>query len=335
MSNEVRTAAPDLKGFLTKHMDAIKSVAASTLTPDRMVRLVCAAASRDEQLSKCTPLSILRSLSQAASMGLEPFDGRNEVHLVPRWNKKGNGGKGCLEATCLVGYPGLIRLATDTGKVRNIEARVVYSKDVFEVEYGIEPRIIHKPTFDKDHGHIVAFYAVAFLPDGSTTFEVMPNHEVEDIRDRSKDSDKFSPWKSDFSEMGRKTVVRRLCKYLPKSTPLAKALEIQAKAEAGEYMEGELVRPGDANPPEIATREVNEDGELEYVWTEDERNHCLCSLDGYIEAMVMGGVSESEAIQLADEYKAKIGTPDLSPAKWSDHLQSGADYRINKAKKSA
>lgn len=333
MTNEVRTVAPDLKGFLTKHLDAIKSVAASTLTPDRMVRLVCAAASRDEQLAKCSPLSILRSLSQAASMGLEPFDGRNEVHLVPRWNKKGNGGKGCLEATCLVGYPGLIRLATDTGKVRNIEARVVYSKDVFEVEYGIEPRIIHKPTFDKDHGHIVAFYAVAFMPDGSTTFEVMPNHEVEDIRDRSKDSDKFSPWKSDFSEMGRKTVVRRLCKYLPKSTPLAKALEIQAKAEAGEYMEGELVRPGDANPPELTTREINEDGELEYTWSEDERQACQITISDYQESLASSGISSKEIEEIATDYRLKIGVPDLSPEKWANRLQSACDRAVERSKK--
>lgn len=332
MSEELRTAAPDLKGFLTKHLDAIKSVAASTLTPDRMVRLVCAAASRDEQLAKCTPLSILRSLSQAASMGLEPFDGRNEVHLVPRWNKKGNGGKGCLEATCLVGYPGLIRLATDTGKVRNIEARVVYSKDVFEVEYGVQPRIIHKPTFEKDHGTIVAFYAVAFLPDGSTTFEVMPNHEVEDIRDRSKDSDKFSPWKSDFAEMGRKTVVRRLCKYLPKSTPLAKALEIQAKAEAGDYLEGEVVRPGDAPIPEIHTREINEDGELEYAWTEEERQNAHALLGDYLDSI---NIPELDSQEIADEYRAKIGVPDLSPEKWANRLQGACDRAIAKAKKVA
>ena len=327
MANEL--VKPDLKGFLTKHLDAIESVAASTLTPERMVRLVCAAASRDDQLAKCTPLSILRSLSQAASMGLEPFDGRNEVHLVPRWNKKVNG----LEATCLVGYPGLIRLATDTGKVRNIEARTVYSKDVFEVEYGVSPRIIHKPTFEKDHGHVVAFYAVAFLPDGTTTFEIMANHEVEEIRDRGKDTDKFSPWKSDFTEMGRKTVVRRLCKYLPKSTQLAKALEIQAKTEAGEYSPTfDSSRPGDSPLPELSTQVINEDGDAEWEWTDEEREAAKLTLFDHMQVMMESGASNNAAIAVEADYTAKIGVPDLSPTKWANRLQGACDRAIAKAK---
>lgn len=282
MTTELRTPPKsDLKTYLSKHIDAVQSVAAATLTPDRMVRLVCAAASRDEKLASCTPLSILRSLSQAASMGLEPFDGRNEVHLVPRWNKKGNGGRGCMEATCLVGYPGLIRLACDTGKVRNIDARVVYAADTFEVEYGIEPRILHRPSFSKDRGDMVAVYAVAHLSDGGTQFEVLAAHEVDAIRDRSKDKDGFSPWKSDYAEMARKTAVRRLAKYLPKSRALAAALEVQAKTEAGEYFEAEApaLRPGDANVPELAMTETDGDGETHFVWTEDDRQDFYTACD--------------------------------------------------------
>jgi recombinational DNA repair protein RecT len=36
---------------------------------------------------------------------------------------------------------------------------------------------------------------------------------------------------TDFAEMCRKTVVRRLCKYLPLSTNLAEALELDAEAD--------------------------------------------------------------------------------------------------------
>lgn len=270
--NQVRTVKPDLKGFLNKHVDAIQDVASKTVTPDRMVRLVLAAASREPKLAECTPLSVLRSLMQAAELGLEVCSGKNEGYLIPRWNGKAK----VLECTFLPGYQGLIRLAVDSGKIRNIEARVVYAKDEFSVEYGDIPRVIHKPSFSKDRGAIAAVYAVAFMPDGSRTFDVMPIHEVEEIRDRAKDGkDGFSPWKSDFAEMARKTAVRRLAKYLPKSKEFAAALEIQAKTEAGDVfdVEPEVVRPGDANPPEEerSTLQDNGDGERLWVWSDEDK----------------------------------------------------------------
>lgn len=314
--NEVRTTSPaDLKAFLLKHLEAVEAVASATLTPDRMVRLVCAAASRDPKLASCTPVSILRSLAQSASMGLEPFDGRNEAHLVPRWNKRANNGRGGMEATLLVGYPGLIRIATETGKVLNIEARVVYEKDTFEVEYGMAPRLTHKPAWDKDRGKIIAVYAVAFMPDGRTTFEVMPNHEVEDIRDRSKDKDGFSPWQTDYAEMARKTAVRRLCKYLPKSQALAHALEVQAKAEAGDYLEAEdpPARPGDAPITGTVQPTLNGDGEQVYEWSAEDKAAFFDACDTLLDTAIKAGETETDAgyrIRFYQDQKAAGESPE-------------------------
>lgn len=294
-----------------------------------MVRLVCAAASREPRLAECDPMSILRSLAQAASMGMEPFDGRNEVYLVPRWNSKAKR----LEATCLPGYAGLIRLATDTGKIVNIEARVVYAKDTFDVEYGIAPHITHKPSFDKDRGDIIAVYAVAHLKDGGTQFDVMPRHEVDAIKDRAKDGkDGFSPWKTDYAEMARKTAVRRLCKYLPKSQALANALEAQAKAEAGEYLDGEIIRPGDATLPDGSRQVLNEDGATVYEWTDEERAEAKAELGTYADSMLSAGVAEEEVTRLADEHRLRIGDPETSPEKWADRIANAVNRAINAVK---
>lgn len=280
MSNEVRTTeAPDLKGYLMKHISVINDVAASTLTPDRMVRLVCAAVSKDAQLAKCSPMSILRSVAQAASMGLEPFDGRNEVHLVPRWNKHAK----CLEATCLVGYPGLIRLATDTGKTNYLDAQVVYAKDDFDYGLGDEPFVKHRPYLGKDRGERIAVYAVAKLATGERKIELIPYHEIQEIRDRSVDSDKFSPWKTDESEMARKTGIRRLAKYLPKSKALAAALEHQARTEAGRHFDEVMptgFRPGDAPVVDERQTEQNGDGQEVFIWTETDiaNFHTACDV---------------------------------------------------------
>jgi recombination protein RecT len=82
-------------------------------------------------------------------------------------------------------------------------------------------------------------YAVAKLSGGGVQFEVMSKAQVDSIRRRSK-SGNSGPWVSDYVEMARKTVVRRLFKYLPVSVELVKALEIQAAAESGEFEQAEI-----------------------------------------------------------------------------------------------
>jgi recombination protein RecT len=296
VTNAVATTSPrNLKEFLEKNIGSIREVAAGMLTPERMVRLVAAAASRDEQLAKCTPLSILRSLSQAASMGLEPFDGRSEVHLVPRWNRKALNGRGALEATCLVGYPGLIRLAMETKLVNVLDAQIVYEKDEFDYALGDDPYVKHRPSLHKDRGPRVAVYAIAKMATGERRIEIIPYHEVEAIRDRSVDKDKFSPWKSDESEMARKTGLRRLAKYLPKSRALAAALEHQAKTEAGEYFDAEPARPGDAPSEPGRVMVVGESGELTYDWSVEDTANFHTACDTLMELATKAGETEPEA----------------------------------------
>ena len=325
MSNEVRTTT-DLKGYLSKNMASIQAVAATVIAPDRMVKLVLAAASREPKLAECTPLSILRALMQAAELGLEVCSGKNEAYLVPRWNSKAKK----LEATFLPGYQGLIRLACESGLVRNVEARIVHAKDFFEVEQGTAPVIRHRPSFEKDRGDIVAVYAVAFLPDGGSQFEVMAKYEVDEIRDRSKDKADFSPWKSDYAEMARKTAVRRLAKYLPKTAAFAKALEVQAKAEAGEYdLEGEVIRPGDANVPELGSSKV----EGFWEWSEEDKTTFLNMLDDLKEACIKAKLTETDTDEKIAFYMEQKRAGEDSPAKVMDHVHNAITALEGKAKK--
>lgn len=272
MSNEVRTTT-DLKGFLTKHQDAINQVAAKSITPDRMVRLVCAAASRQPELAKCSPVSILRAMMQSAELGLEVCSGTNEAYLVSYYNKKAN----TTEAQFIPGYQGLVKLAVESGKVRNIEARVVYENDTFDYELGMQPKISHKPTL-KNRGEVLAFYAVAHLTDGSVQFDLMTKEEVDAIKGRSKASG-FGPWVTDYNEMAKKTVVRRLYKMLPKSKAMADALEAQVKAESGDYLEGETIRPGDAPVLDERQTEQDGDGNTFFVWSEEDKQNFYTACD--------------------------------------------------------
>lgn len=298
MNAELRTA-PDLKGFLNKHISAIQSVAAQTVTPEKMVRLVCAATLRQPDLAACTPLSILNAMMSAATYDLGVCDGSNEGYLVPYNCKvKDSQGKERWEkqAQFIPGYQGLVKKAIESGKIRNIEARVVHAKDAFDYELGITPTIKHRPHLGADRGEIIAVYAVAFLVDGSTQFEVMAKDEIDAIKNRGKEK-KFSPWESDYSEMARKTVVRRLYKYLPKSKVMAALLEIQAKSEIGEFVAGEVIRPGDAELPCDPAKVINEDGDAIFIWSEEDIANFHTSCDSLDSA----GATEGQI----DEYRSQ------------------------------
>lgn len=322
MNTELRT--PDLKGFLTRHMDAISQVSSRYITPDRMVRLVCAAASRQPELAECSPMSILRSMMQSAELGLEVCSGTNEAYLVPYYNKNTK----CKEAQFIPGYQGLVKLAIESGKVKNIESRVVYENDAFDYELGMAPKITHKPAL-KSRGDVLAFYAIAHLADGSVQFDLMTKEEVDAIRSRSKASG-FSPWATDYNEMAKKTVVRRLYKMLPKSKAMADALEVQAKAEAGDFLEGELIRPGDSELPAVPTKVINEDGDTVFHWTDEDRQEAKEILGTCMDVLLDANTPDETREAIDTEYKSLIGHPDLSFHVWHNRLDGKVQRTLEK-----
>lgn len=114
---------------------------------------------------------------------------------------------------------GLIHLAYDGGVVKRLICQVVHAADGFGVSPSSTPPFVH--NFPEDpfakRGDIRGVYAVAQFHDGSwSDIEVMSVEQVEGVRKRSKTADS-GPWKTDWSEMARKTAIRRLSKYLPKT----------------------------------------------------------------------------------------------------------------------
>ena len=197
---------------------------------DRIIKTVVTAAMKNPAILKCSKDSILLSVFQSLDLGLEIGNALGEAYLVP------------YGSTCqmIPGYRGLVSLARRSGKIRAIEARIVRDGDEFDFSLGTNPQLTHKPVFSDKPAEMRAVYAIAFFNDGSTQFEVMVKAEVDAIRKRSRASGS-GPWASDYDEMAKKTVVRRLSKYLPLSPELSQALEIQAMAEAGDF-------GGDATP---------------------------------------------------------------------------------------
>lgn len=196
------------------------------LDSNQLVRFALKAIRQNPQLAECDRLSLIKSLLEAVDLGLSPDGLLGEAYIVPY-------GK---EAQLIVGYRGLIKLALNTGKVKHVEARIVYEKDKFGVELGTEGRLVHKPYVGSDPGEKVAVYAVAYLSDGTKVFEVLFKRDIEKIKELALSKMKnpeSSPWVQFEEEMWKKTAVRKLMKYLPLSAQLATAVSVDEYREAG------------------------------------------------------------------------------------------------------
>jgi recombination protein RecT len=203
-----------------------------------MLKVALTSINKNPKLLECSRESLMLSVMQAAEMGLEPGGALGEGYLIPYKNKvKGADGteRWVMQCQFIPGYRGLISLARRSGQILSIEAHVVHASDEFACGLGLDPYLKHTPAWEAEEPGALRFvYAVAKLCDGGTQFEVMSKAQVNAIRARSKASS-FGPWVTDYEEMARKTVVRRLFKYLPVSVEMAQALEVQADTEAGEF----------------------------------------------------------------------------------------------------
>ena len=122
-----------------------------------------------------------------------------------------------------LGYKGLIELFYRSGEVKNIEARTVYENDVFEYEFGLEPKLIHKPAV-ANKGAAVWYYAVYHLKNGGFAFEIMSRQDAEEHAKKYSKSYYKGPWQDNFDEMAKKTVIKRLLRYAPVKTEYVSAL---------------------------------------------------------------------------------------------------------------
>lgn len=206
-----------LKRLIKVMLPEIKKALPSVLTADRFTRMVFTALSTNPQLQQCTQGSFLGAMMQAAQLGLEPNTPLGEAYLIPFRNH------GVLECQFQEGYKGMITLAHRNGIY--VAAHEVHENDCFYHEYGLEPKLVHKPVL-KDRGAVIAYYGMWKGKDGSLGFEVMSHEDVEEhARKYSQSYGKgFSPWKTNFDEMAKKTVLKKALKYAPMSTEFKRGL---------------------------------------------------------------------------------------------------------------
>ena len=200
-------------------MPEIRKALPSVITPERFTRIALSALNNTPALQQCSPMSFIASLLNSAQLGLEPNTPLGQAYLIPYKNK------GQMECQFQIGYKGLIDLAYRNGQMQTIQAQTVYENDLFEYEYGLEPKLVHKPAYS-DRGEITYFYGLFKTVNGGFGFSVMSKADMDNYaRTYSKAfASDYSPWKTSYEEMAKKTVIKQALRYAPIKTDFQRAL---------------------------------------------------------------------------------------------------------------
>lgn len=222
-----------LKGLLESQRDSIAQALPKHVTPERLIKTLLVAANRTPDLLQCTQASILETVNRAAELGLDLSGTLGEAYPVPFNNKVKIDGREEWVKQCqlIIGYRGLVKLARQSGEVKRIDADVVCENDEFVFRKGSDAKCEFIPNLKGDRGEVVGAYAYVQFKDGGEQFDFMPYSDIEKVRQRSKsgstrDGQPMGAWKSDWPEMAKKTIFRRVAKWLPLSTEkLVRAME--------------------------------------------------------------------------------------------------------------
>ena len=205
-----------------------------------------AAVNNTPALQECTPASINGVLLSIASTGLSLNPVLRLCYVIPRNIKVKTAGGEKWEKRAQVepSYMGLMKLATDSGAVRSFEVHEVWGGDDFEFDLVNKRPVRHKPywTIGQQRGKLIGVYGFATLADGSVIPEHMGADELAKIQSKSDNRGGaiFTDWQG---EMARKSLVKRLQKYLPRTEQAVKFLEAVELDNQGI----DLARPSDPN----------------------------------------------------------------------------------------
>jgi recombination protein RecT len=168
---------------------------------DRFSRVVLTAIQQNPAIANGDRAALYNAAIRAAADGLLP-DGREGAFVIM---------KGAPQWMPMVA--GIIKRLATAGIT--IDAQIVHEADEFEQTLGDDASIRHRaPKLGTPRGEPLGAYAIAKLPNGMTMREVMDRDQIEQVRKSSRSAN-AGPWQQWWTEMARKTVIRRLAKRLP------------------------------------------------------------------------------------------------------------------------
>jgi recombination protein RecT len=217
---------PTVRDMVQAQQPAIEAQLAGAMNSGAFVRAAISTIASSPDLQQATPSSVLGGIMLAAQLKLEIGPALGHFYLTPR---KDRGQQICLP---IIGYQGYIELAYRSGRIEKIETFLVREGDKFDHGANSERgRFFDWNPADYDETRPwTGVVAMAKIKGAGTVWAYLPYSKVIDRRPKYWES---GPWKTNPEEMARKTGIRALAPYLPKSTDLARAIEVdEAKVES-------------------------------------------------------------------------------------------------------
>ncbi|WP_420588268.1 recombinase RecT [Bacterioplanoides sp.] len=217
-STEIAKFTRDLNG----QSKAIQSMLPAGLDPRRFMRTVVNTISthpQSDRLLKANRTSLFSACQKAAGDGLL-IDGRESTLIVFKDKKKN---------TETVNYipmvQGLVKLARNSGEIANIISEVVFSNDSFQYRPGIDDQPVFDPDWFGQRGDAIGAYAVVITTNEEKIVRVLPKKRIMTIASTGRNADQFNPDTGvNFEEWWRKTAIKNVLKYAPKSSYLESAM---------------------------------------------------------------------------------------------------------------
>lgn len=217
------------------------------LTAERMISVATSIISKNPAIQECTPLSIMGAVVGASILGLNFALG--EAYLVPYGKNAGTKDKPNWVKECQlqISYQGYVKLARQSGDIKNISAHVVREGDKFEYAYGLFEKLEHIPM-QNNNGKITHAYAVVHYLSGGYNFEILDISQIEYLRNlspiaKAKKGERVGAWADEYMYeiMCLAKVIKRLAKWMPKSDTLNTALKTdEATVPLQAVKEGEI-----------------------------------------------------------------------------------------------
>ncbi len=213
-----KQAQPTMRDLIQAQQAAIETQLAGAINSAAFVRAAISAIASSPQLQQADPKTVLGGIMLAAQLKLEIGPALGHFYLTPR-KEKGN--QICLP---IIGYQGYIELAYRSGRIEKIETFLIRDGDKFDHGANSERgRFFDWNPADYDEiREWTGVVAMAKIKGAGTVWAYLPKDKVIARRPHYWES---TPWKTNEEEMARKTGIRALAPYLPKSTDLGRAIE--------------------------------------------------------------------------------------------------------------
>ena len=218
-----------------KRTEQLVSLLGSPGAVERFKTVALHSVIHDTGLQECDPLSVVEAIREAAVLSLDVYGPLGESWILPYKRT----------ARLSIGYRGLLKLIRRSAQVSFVDAQVVYMQDEFDVQFGTQPQIMHRPLVFgerdpetkellQERGNYRGAYAWAQLASSPhPLIEWMPLVDIEQIRKASPgvQAGRKTPWDNWYGEMARKSPLRRLAKRLPLDPVAERALAYESESD--------------------------------------------------------------------------------------------------------